>query len=113
MRAMCIGLVWYRSEHKRILVAVAVESARASHNTTPAIFASVLVAAFTAYALRKIPATKWVFVFLDEFVPALSEYLATCGRDADHKDTFEQELKCVPHLFDYVCCVICCVQHVD
>ena len=59
MRSGCIGIFYPGNHNRKLLISLAVESSRITHNSATAILGSVTAALFTAYALEKIPINLW------------------------------------------------------
>lgn len=59
MRSGCIGIFYPGRHNRKMLISLAVESSRITHNSATAILGSVTAALFTAYALEKIPINLW------------------------------------------------------
>lgn len=82
MRAMAIGLRYFSPQHRDQLVAVAIESARLTHNQATGILGAVCSAAFTAFALEEIPLNEWPYELLEDIIPRALNYFKKDGRDA-------------------------------
>ncbi len=83
MRAMCIGLRFPGAKNRDTLIAVAVESARITHNHPVAIFGAVASAVFTAYAIEGLPIVEWGRNLVQIILPKATEYLKATKRDWD------------------------------
>jgi len=59
MRSGCIGLFYPGKPNRKRLIALATECSRITHNSAPAILASITTALFTAYSLEKVPVAHW------------------------------------------------------
>lgn len=59
MRSGCIGIFYPGKHNRKMLIALAVESSRITHNSATAILGSVTAALFTAYALEKVAINLW------------------------------------------------------
>lgn len=59
MRSGCIGIFFLGRHNRNILIALAVECSRITHNSTIAILGSITSALFTAYALERKPVNHW------------------------------------------------------
>jgi ADP-ribosylarginine hydrolase len=95
MRAMCIGLVFWRAQDVETLVRVAVESGRMTHNHPTGFLGAVGAAALTAFAVRDEPVVSWGRKLVDEVLPLAYVYLERSGRDfesyADSLRAFEEK----------------------
>lgn len=59
MRSGCIG-IFYPGKHNRdMLISLAIESSRITHNSAIAILGAVTTALFTAYAIERVPVNHW------------------------------------------------------
>ena len=78
MRSGCIGIFYPGSQNRRILIALAVESSRITHNSAIAILGAITAALFTAYALEKIAINLWPHKLLKLLRSgAIDEYMKT------------------------------------
>lgn len=59
MRSGGIGLFYPGKPNRTRLIILAVESSRITHNSAPAILASVTAALFTAYGIERVPVSDW------------------------------------------------------
>lgn len=88
MRCKCVGLAFPQPGlQRKLLVAVAVETARLSHNHIGGILGAVTVAFFTALAANQgTPVSLWPALLLSEALPLTKQYLKASGRRSCPKD---------------------------
>lgn len=59
MRSGCIGMFHPGSLNRSMLISLATETARITHNSAIAILGSITAALFTAYAIERVPINHW------------------------------------------------------
>lgn len=59
MRSGGIGLFYPGKPNRTRLIILAIESSRITHNSAPAILASITAALFTAYGIERVPVSDW------------------------------------------------------
>jgi len=75
MRTMCLGLVLYKEEQLKDLIAISTEAGRCTHNHPTGFLGGVVAALFTSYAVRGVPLLQWGHKFLSEAYPLCLEYM--------------------------------------
>lgn len=81
IRAAGIGLALHGRSRRQLLVAVAAESARLTHNHASALSGAVVAALFAALALEGVPAAQWGARWVSVGMPLLRAYVRATGRD--------------------------------
>jgi ADP-ribosylarginine hydrolase len=98
MRSLCIGLAFHGEKNRDVLITVAIESSRITHNSATGYLGGLTTALFTAYAIEGIHIYKWPNKLMELLETNKIESLLTqTERGIDyylkHKDVFINKWK--------------------
>ena len=82
MKSPCIGLAFHGKKKRMLLIQVAIESSRITHNSAIGYLGGLVSALFTAYAIENIDIKKWPNMLLKLFEDGtIQKYIHTSGRN--------------------------------
>ncbi|ARF10627.1 ADP-ribosylglycohydrolase [Hokovirus HKV1] len=80
MRTACIGLLYHGLNNRSLLMQVAIETSRITHNSAVGFLGGYTTALFSAFAIEGLPIEKWPFLLL-EYRDSILEYIKLTKRD--------------------------------
>jgi ADP-ribosylarginine hydrolase len=84
MRSSCIGLAYYGEKSRDMLIQVAIESSRITHNSVVGYLGGLTAALFTALAIEGVDIKSWPFKLMELYNRGrIDKYIEKAGRDVN------------------------------
>ena len=85
MRACCIGLAFSGEKNRELLIDMAIQTSKMTHNCAIGYLGGLVAALFTAYAIEEIEVYKWPMLLIDLLKSEqVSKYVSSNDEKADY-----------------------------